>query len=88
MNHKILQSLIYSSIPVENLEELQQFQNGHNGFQNSGIKDTLWLSYVREMSPFYFNILSEYLYAASHAQVRMQLEDVEILHDLAQLYNI
>ena len=73
---------------MENLEELQQFQNGHNGFQNSGIKDTLWLSYVREMSPFYFNILSEYLYAASHTQVRMQLEDVEILHDLAQLYNI
>ena len=70
------------------IEEQQQLQNGLNGFQNSGIKDALWLSYVREMSPFYFNILSEYLYAASHSQVRMEMEDVEILLDLAQLYSI
>ena len=40
------------------------------------------------MSPFYFNVLSEYFFAASNTSVMMELEDVEILLDLAQLYNI
>ena len=50
--------------------------------------DIIWQTYVREMSPIYFNLLSEYLEATIACQVDFEIEDVHILKDLADLFAV
>ena len=47
-----------------------------------------WDKYVREMSPFYFNLLSEYFYAISASQLIFEQEDVNVLKDIGLLFKV
>ena len=44
--------------------------------------------YIQHMSPFFFNLLSEFFEAASYRHSQLEPEDVHVLRELGELFEI
>ena len=47
-----------------------------------------WERYVKDMSPFYFSLLSEYMNAIASHQYDFEYEDVIVMKDLSHLFKL
>ena len=97
LNLQLFSSLTHNSVPVTetadiNLIEADVSMNSGGPIKNIRmgilVHTELWEKYLREMSPFYFNMLSEYLEAVVGSQIDYEPEDVHILKDLGHLYAV
>ena len=93
LNLPLFSSLTHNSVPVtEQSDPIAADVSMQSASKNPPGHDThvdlIWQTYVREMSPIYFNLLSEYLEATLASQVDFEPEDVHILKDLADLFAV
>lgn len=93
LNLHLFSSLTHNSVPVTEQQSDPiiadvSMNSASKGRGQDTHVDIIWQTYVREMSPIYFNLLSEYLEATIACQVDFEIEDVHILKDLADLFAV
>ena len=98
LNRVVFDLLTYNSVPMTHIPEdgsdlMEEHKNGDVTMVSQGPLSPLqpgafWDKYVHEMSPFYFNILSELLEAVGASQLEFGQEDVDVFKEIASVFKI